>query len=144
MLNRDFIERKTNLILKDLERLQSLQQYSIEDIAKDFMKSDALERLLEKIVTRAIDMNRHIISEMGNGNETVRGYEDTFYVLAKIGVYEESFAKEIAPSAGLRNRLVHEYDDNDPKIIFSSIKDAASQYTTYCEAVLKFAEAKAA
>src|SRR3989338_2528559 len=142
MLNRDFVERKVNLILKDLERLQSLAEYSFEDISKDFLKYGAVERLLEKIITRAIGINRHIIGELGNGNEIVRGYEDMFHALATIGVYEESFGNTIAPSAGLRNRLVHEYDDTDPKIIYSSIKDAVHHYAQYCDAVLKFAEKK--
>jgi uncharacterized protein YutE (UPF0331/DUF86 family) len=140
MLNRDFIERKCNLILKDLEHLQSLSQYTFNEIAADFVKYSALERLLERIVTRAIDINRHMISELGDGSERVRGYEDTFYAVASLGVYEEDFAKKIAPSAGLRNRLVHEYDDLDPAILFDSIKSAVKQYTQYCEAVLKFTE----
>ncbi len=140
MLNRDFIERKANLILKDIERLRSLAEYSFEDIAKDFVKYGAVERLLEKIVTRAIDVNRHIISELGNGNEPVRGYEDTFHALATLGVYEKAFGEAIAPSAGLRNRLVHEYDDTDPKIIYSSVQDAVNHYTQYCEAILAFSE----
>ncbi len=138
MLNRDFIERKCSLILKDLEKLQSLARYSFEEIAADSMKYDALERVLEKIVTRAININRHVIGELGDGQEQVRSYEDTFHALAKIGVYTEDFGKAIAPSAGLRNRLVHEYDDTDPAIIYSSMKDAVQQYTQYCESLLAF------
>jgi uncharacterized protein YutE (UPF0331/DUF86 family) len=37
-------------------------------------------------------------------------------------------------------KLVHEYNDTDPAIIFASVGDALKQYTHYCEAVLKFAE----
>src|SRR4030066_409588 len=66
---------------------------------------------LEKIIMRAIDINQHMIAELGRGDERVRGYEDTFYILSQFGIYSEEFAKQIAPSAGLRNRLVHEYNN---------------------------------
>jgi len=31
---------------------------------------------------RAIDLNQHIIAEIGHGDEKIRGYEDTFYALS--------------------------------------------------------------
>lgn len=87
---------------------------------------------------RAIDIDQHIIAEIGKGDEKVKGYEDTFYVLSEMGIYTESFANEIAPSAGLRNRLVHEYNDTKDKIIYESIKDIIKQYTNYCRYILNF------
>jgi len=87
---------------------------------------------------RAIDIDQHIIAEIGKGDEKVKGYEDTFYVLSEMGIYTESFANEIAPSAGLRNRLVHEYNDTKDKIIYESVKDIIKQYTIYCRYILNF------
>lgn len=138
MLDIDFIRRKIKLIQEDLGRLESLGQYSFEEIAADFMKMAVVERLLEKIIMRAIDINQHLIAELGKGNEKVRGYEDTFFVLADLDVYPKEFAKKIAPSAGLRNRLVHEYNDTNQKIIYKSVAEAISQYAKYCNYILKF------
>ena len=69
-------------------------------------------------------------------------HEDTFHALAELRIYDKAFAQRIARSAGLRNRLVHEYNDTDPAIIFASVADALKQYTHYCEAVLRFVEKK--
>lgn len=74
----------------------------------------------------------------GKGDEKIRGYEDAFYALVNLGVYSEDFAKKIAPSAGLRNRLVHEYNDTKPEIIYKSVADAISQYAKFCDYILKF------
>ena len=140
MLDINFIQRKIKLIQEDLEKLERLSQYSFDEIAKDFVKFSALERLLEKIVMRAIDINQHLISELGKGSESIRGYEDTFYCLANLGVYPQEFAQKIAPSAGLRNRLVHEYNHLDQEIVYKSVGEALEQYVKYCDYILKFLE----
>jgi len=62
----------------------------------------------------------------------------TFDAVAKLGVYSEDFAKEIAPSAGLRNRLIHEYNNTKDEIVYASVSNAIGQYAKYCDYVLKF------
>jgi uncharacterized protein YutE (UPF0331/DUF86 family) len=81
-----------------------------------------------------------MIAELGRGDEQVRGYEDTFYILSQLGIYGEEFAKQIAPSAGLRNRLVHEYNNTRQDIIYKSVNEAVAQYVRYCDSILKFIE----
>jgi len=135
-----FIRRKIKLIQEDLSELDRLAHYSFDEISKDHIKMLALERLLEKIIMRAIDINQHMIAELGRGDERVRGYEDTFYVLSQLGIYGEEFAKQIAPSAGLRNRLVHEYNNTRQDIIYKSVSEAVGQYVKYCDSILKFIE----
>lgn len=140
MLDCDLVQRKIKMILEDLDRLRQYKGYSFDEIAQDFAKTAVLERLLEKAITRAIDVNRHILTELGKGTEKIRGYEDTFHALAELGVYDPKFAAQIARSAGLRKRLVHEYNDTDPAIIFASVAEALKQYARYCESVFKFIE----
>jgi uncharacterized protein YutE (UPF0331/DUF86 family) len=135
-----FIRRKIKLIQEDLSELDDLAHYSFDEITKDHIKYLAVERLLEKIIMRAIDINQHMIAELGRGDERVRGYEDTFYTLSQFGIYGEKFAKEIAPSAGLRNRLVHEYNNTRQEIIYKSVGEAIGQYVKYCDSILKFME----
>jgi uncharacterized protein YutE (UPF0331/DUF86 family) len=138
MLNKDFIFRKIKLIQEDLARLEPLGHLAFNELAKDSVSYAATERMLERIVTRAIDLNRHVIAELGVGNEKVRTYEETFSALAVLGVYPPDFAALIAPSAGLRNILVHEYDEIDPKKVYVSVGKALEQYSRYCDFLLKF------
>ncbi len=140
MLNLELIQRKVKLIQEDLSRLEPMAHLSFDEVAKDEVKYSACERYLERIVTRAIDVNRHCIAELGKGNEVVRTYEDSFLRLADFEIYPEDFAKLIAPSAGLRNVLVHEYDEVDPKKVYESVGNALAQYAQYCDYLLKFIE----
>ena len=124
--------------MEDLARLEALGNHSFEALMKEQDKWNAAERYLEKVIMRAIDINQHIIAELGTGTEQIKGYEDTFYALATLKVYEKDFATQIAPSAGLRNRLVHEYNNTQEKIIYDSVADALQQYARYCNTILKF------
>jgi len=135
-----FVRRKIKLIQEDLSELDNLAHYSFDEITEDHIKLLAVERLLEKIIMRAIDINQHMIAELGRGDERVRSYEDTFHILSQLGIYGEEFAKQIAPSAGLRNRLVHEYNNTRQDIIYKSVSEAVEQYVKYCDSILKFIE----
>lgn len=70
----------------------------------------------------------------------MRSYEDTFYILSQLAIYGEEFAKQIAPSAGLRNRLVHGYNNTRQDIIYKSVTEAVAQYVKYYDSILKFIE----
>ncbi len=138
MLNKDFIARKIKLIQEDLARLEPLSKIALEAINEDSVEYAATERMLERIVTRAIDINRHIIAELGKGSESVKTNEETFLGLAKLGIYPQDFSKQIAPSAGLRNILVHEYDEIKIGKIYESAEQALDQYAKYCNFLLEF------
>lgn len=140
MLNKDFIQRKPSLNQKELERLKEFENLRIDEIAKDFGKHAACERYLERLIGRALDINQHIIAEKGNISQDVMRYRETFLALAELGVYPKEFAEKIAPSAGLRNALVHEYNNIDPAVLQKSIGEAISEYNDYARYILSFVE----
>jgi uncharacterized protein YutE (UPF0331/DUF86 family) len=138
MLNKDFILRKIKLIQEDLARLEPLSKAALGLAEKDSIEYAATERMLERIVTRAIDINKHLITELGKGSESVKTYQETFLALAQLMVYPEVFAKQISPSAGLRNILVHEYDEIKIDKVYQSAEQALVEYAKYCNFILEF------
>jgi uncharacterized protein YutE (UPF0331/DUF86 family) len=105
------------------------------------VKQGALERFLERIINRAIDINNHIIADRAKlGTSAPKDYTDGFLELAKFGVYSEKFAKSISKSAGTRNVLVHEYDKTDQSRIYNSVADCLRDYHKYCQYILNFIE----
>ena len=143
MLRREFLERKLQLIAEDLLRLSGFRDESYEALTGDAIRLAAVERILERIVLRAIDVNEHIVTSLASGAEeksTRLTYGDTFRKLSDHGVYPRAFAEAIARSAGLRNILVHEYNDIDHRILHASIPVALEQYTTYVDSVRAFVE----
>ncbi len=138
MIKKDFVNRKIKLIQEELGFLKKYKGYTFEEVAADFMKQAAVERIFQRIITRAIDINQHLIAEDGKGLEKIRSYKDTFLELSTMGVYPEEFAQEIALSAGFRNILVHDYDRVDTALVYNSVEKALAQYSLYCEYVFNY------
>jgi uncharacterized protein YutE (UPF0331/DUF86 family) len=140
MIRREFVQRKLQLIAEDLERLVCFKDETLESLTADDLKLAAVERLLERIVMRGIDINEHLISELatGEGRATRLTYRDTFLMLADLGVYPRDFAEQIAGSAGLRNILVHDYNDVDRRIVHGSIGACLRDYHLYVESLFGF------
>jgi uncharacterized protein YutE (UPF0331/DUF86 family) len=143
VLRPEFVERKLQLIVDDLAQLLAFRDTPYEDLVADPIRLAAVERIVERMVQRAIDVNEHLISTLSTGEEarTTRvTYRETFLRLADLGVYDGDFAQSIARSAGLRNILVYEYNDIDHRILHSSIPNALEQYHAYVNAVRAFLE----
>lgn len=66
---------------------------------------------------------------VGLGATVPDSYFESFLELGSLHVMDGHLARSLAPSAGLRNRLVHEYDDIDDAIVYDSVKQAMRLYT---------------
>ncbi|MEL6856339.1 MAG: DUF86 domain-containing protein, partial [Cyanobacteria bacterium J06607_13] len=92
-----------------------------------------VERLLHLLVESAADINSHIAV---NSDQTPPDtYRDSFLLLGKMGVLSSDLAQQLAPVAGLRNRLVDDYDDIDNAIVYKSIAFALSLFPQYLQQV---------
>lgn len=141
MIKENFVKRKIDLIQNELVHLVPVSKLSFEEISKDFMKQAAVERVLERIINRAIDINQHLISNLADlKTEPPLDYTETFLRLVDFGVYSRDFAEEISKSIGTRNVLSHEYDKMDEQKIYNSIADCLRDYSEYCGYILKFLE----
>jgi hypothetical protein len=67
MLRPEFVRRKLQLIADDLARLLRFKDETLASIVADDIKLAAVERLLERIVMRAIDINEHLLGELATG-----------------------------------------------------------------------------
>ena len=146
MIRPDFVNRKLQLIADDLGRLVSVKDETLESLTADEIKLAAVERIIERIVLRAVDINEHLISELATGEERTSRltYRDTFLMLVNLGVYPGEFAEGIARSAGLRNILVHDYNDVDRRIVHASIRTCLQDYHRYLEYLDAFLKRAAA
>ena len=123
MIDQELVTRKLTLVAQDLRRLEDL-------VAK------GAERYVERMIGRMIDVNYHVLTESGQAPPP--DYFESFLALARLGVLEPAFARRLAPSAGLRNRIVHEYDAIDPGRVFDAIQLALEDVPAYVPAVQRF------
>ncbi len=141
MINKEFIKRKISLIQDDLIHMADFRDYSFDEVATDYSKQATIERLMERIITRALDINQHLIAQLNEKDFAgPKDYKSTFILLANFSVYPKEFAEEISKSIGTRNKLVHEYNDISQEAIYNSIKDCLADYQQYCDFILAFIE----
>lgn len=140
MVDKDFVQRKVSLILRDLEELTRFEHLKVSEISNDFISQAIIERLLERVIGRAIDINLHIIAEQGGHLAEVTRYRDTFMRLVDLGVYALGYAEELAKCVGLRNAIVHEYNNIDPQLLQKSIGQAVKEFNEYTQFIVGFTD----
>ncbi len=129
MIDRELITRKLALIMSDLKALAPFANKTLEDFLAGEIDEVVAERYLERIVGRMIDVNYHLITEAGNVPPP--DYYQSFTQLGTLGVLPHPFARQIAACAGLRNRLVHEYDEIDPQRVHEAAASAVRDVPEY-------------
>lgn len=132
-LEEAIVNKKLSVIVEALKVLEPIKGMSLDDYRKDIYKRKAAERLLQELIEAAIDTNAHIIT--ASGHAAPNDYYESFTRLGELGVIDMQLAKKLAPSAGLRNRLVHEYDDINDSVVYDAIGFAEELYPKYLQAI---------
>lgn len=130
------VRRKLGHMMTALDGLGPLAGLSLAAYRARFYQRKTAERLLQEAIEAALDVNAHLIAELGA--EVPDDYYGGFVRLGALGVLPPEFAESLAPFAGLRNRLVHEYDALDDAKVLASIATILEQYPRYIAAVEAF------
>ena len=139
-LDIDIIRTKIAIILDNLKALEPINEMSRDEYLRDLYKRKATERLLQELIEAAIDINTHIV--VGSGYAPPDDYYQSFKRAGELGFLSLDLAEKLAPSAGLRNRLVHEYDRIDHSIILKAVSMAQELYPRYIEEISAFLSRK--
>lgn len=134
---KEILFKKLEQILTLLRELGPLLNRSFADFTKDTLVVRSAERDFQLIVDIAIDVSSQIIIE--KGGKAPDTYRQSFLELGRLGVLPAVLAQELAPTASLRNILIHEYDfEADYEKFFSAAKKSISLYEKYCRVVYEF------
>ena len=135
MVYTNVIRRKLINLSEYIEELEPFLKYSYEQYIFNYFIKRTGERLIQLIVENMVDINSILISEMNHAPS--KDYYSSFEIIGKLGVIPINFATELAPCTGMRNRLVHEYDKIQDKIVFDSIKKVIEMVNKYIEYINK-------
>lgn len=102
-----------------------------KDISFDeFMKKHyEIERLLELLVMTASDIVFHLIST--KGESIPASYKAAFLRAGELGLISSGLGKSLALGAGLRNILVHAYEEIDYNLVHQSIPSATRDFADF-------------
>lgn len=130
------IERKLQEIIKQLKHLKELVKISAKTFLSDDVQMYFAERVMQRMIEAAIDINMHIASD--KKWETPDSYFHSFIALADLKIYSRNFGESIAPSAKMRNIIVHEYLNLDIKKFKEALDSALRDYPKYVKHIQKF------
>jgi uncharacterized protein YutE (UPF0331/DUF86 family) len=132
-LDAAIIRRKLQRITASLDGLRPIARLSLEEYRARFYERKATERLLQEAIEAALDVNAHLIAELGA--EVPEEYYGGFLKIGRLGVLPTDLAGALAPSAGLRNRLVHQYETIDDAKVLASVGTLSQLYPRYIQAI---------
>lgn len=138
MPNKKLIFEKLDEILQQFEHIKQLIKLSDSELFGIPRNFYFAERVMERLIGAAIDINMHIASDMGKG--TPKDYFHSFLILGELKILPAAFAKKIAPSTSLRNILVHEYKNLEEKKFRLALKEAIADYGRYAKYIEAFLE----
>lgn len=135
-IDKAIIRRKLAVIIENLNALGPISGMTREEYIQDVYKRKATERLLQELIEAAIDINIHLIVQ--TGNIAPDDYYRSFIDAGRLKIIPIELAEKLAPSAGLRNRLVHEYDLIEHAIVLDAVQMAEELYSEYVKQVEGF------
>jgi uncharacterized protein YutE (UPF0331/DUF86 family) len=101
------VERRLNELSERLARVWPLREKTRAEFDEDASLRDIVERNLQVAAQCCIDISHRIISLENALRPT--DYYGAILSMGKLGVLPADFARRLAPIAGLRNILVHDY-----------------------------------
>lgn len=120
------------------ELLEATSEVSLETYLDNSFVRRGTERIIQLIVECATDINCMILK--GMNKPAPKDYFNSFIELGEADVFPMTFVLAIAPSTGLRNILVHEYQKVDNQMVYHSVRKVRELYAEYMEKLVRFLE----
>jgi uncharacterized protein YutE (UPF0331/DUF86 family) len=132
-LNALAVQRRLRAIEDRLDELGQLGEVPVQRLRDDWLVRAAVERVLIELVEHATQINTQVVAASGKLPAT--SYKESFGAASKAGVIPAELAARIAPSASLRNVLVHRYLDADLSRVADAVPMARKDYGEYVREV---------
>ena len=135
-IDAEVVTRRLRIVKDSLSDLESIGAVTTDRYQNEPITRAAIERLLQVIVDVAIDINAHVsTARLLKAPTTGR---ESFSAMAEIGALTSELAERLAPSASMRNILVHRYADIDPAVVVAAVPKAITEFAEYVRAVSEY------
>ena len=133
------IERRLEKLSVCLKKLEPFKDKKKEELLQDPYLQDIIERNLEVSAQAVIDIANRIISI--EGLEKPRDYFEAIKRLGEAGILSLQFSEKLAPIAGFRNILVHDYLDIDWDEVYNNLHQL-NDISTFMKHIKKWMQKK--
>lgn len=132
-LEQAVLDRKLNHLKDLLELLRAESTTPLQTFLQDRRQQLLVERLLHLSVEAASDLLEHLLVQ--GFNSRPQTYAETFLLAGSHNLIPIDLAQRLVPAAGLRNRLVHDYEAIDPSRVHAAIPVALNDLLALHEAL---------
>lgn len=141
VIDKSLVEEKLKEIDSYIRELEGVVKFGEKEILTDYVKLRALERIFQLIVDEMVHLNIHFISRLSL--KAPSDFQSSFEIMATEGkIFPYDFAIKISPVVGLRNRLVHRYEEINKKFFVDQVKKEHRDFLEYTDFIRKYIEKK--
>jgi uncharacterized protein YutE (UPF0331/DUF86 family) len=135
--NPTIINERLNEIDENVAFLEEMKNTSFDNFSKDKKIHKLARYCLQLAIQSILDICHHIIVD--NNWTKPETHSEAIAILAQRGIFPHDFAERIAPLAGLRNLLIHEYLKIDLKLLYGHLQHLQDfrEFQKYIIAYLK-------
>lgn len=128
---------KLNIISKRIDEIEQwISEFELEDFVRDEKTKLATYKAFEEIVESSMD----IVAMMCKDSGIVP--KDDYTNIDNLDILDNEMKEVFTEANGLRNRLVHLYNEVDDILAFESIKDLLSKQEMFIELVEQWIKAR--
>lgn len=109
--------------------LRRHEKVPVEDFLTNRELQLAVEHALLIAIQSLLDLATHILAD--SELRDIADYRDALLKLGQIKVIPLHFAESISEMAGFRNRLVHEYQEIDPKRVHAFLRTRLGDFEEF-------------
>lgn len=142
MVRPEIVRRKLSHLDGYLAELEPYRGVGLEAYVAAGGPRRTVERLIQLVVEAATDINLHVASELEG--RPPGDYRESFHAAARVGLIPAALAERLAPAAGLRNALVHEYASVDDARVHAAIPLLLDGFREYLRSVVAWLERQGA
>lgn len=127
----EVVHRKLSRMLKYMDDLLPYKEASYDEFLSNHYK---MERLVELLVMTASDIAFHLLSKQNEPPPV--SYRAAFLRLGELEIIDAETSKHLALGAGLRNILVHDYEEIDYSLLHKSIPTIIRDMQKFMDTVI--------
>ncbi len=120
MVDPESVGRRLQRLGELLTALEAIRVEGEQAYLAELQTRLAAERALQLAIQSCIDVAAHLVAELGL--RTPEDYRDTFRGLAHQELLDRELAGRLGDAAGMRNILVHDYLEIDPRQVWRALE----------------------
>lgn len=123
------LERRLHHLALAVDRLADYQDLPLDRFESDEGIDWTVLHGLQLCIQAVLDISAHLVA--ASGTAVPDQYSSSVALLGRLGILPQEFAERIAPMAGFRNILVHQYLDVDMGLVKQVLDEQLDDFRTF-------------